>query len=565
MPQATHPKVSTKYALASTREVAVFLDSVEQAADAGGASLLDSVRGNANVKIPQQLDKLLGLVPSEQEGGILDAIDRGMSVYQQRHGVAPTADLVEAAIQQGLSARYGIDSSGRVLDNVVNSASSSQSETVSLQSNRAVVAIVSAIAEAVPFGAYLPVDIGSNQSKLAILSHMSGSDYGDYRQGDHMDGVSAGDVLTSSQRMVRISQANGQMPNFPFQTRFSVLNDKDDAGFCDPNANAVPVLRHRTLVYVNGTVAAMEPVNGGSDSSPLSGSITIGGTTHTIAGSVVPKDGLLSITSITPALPAGTEVFAQGFVDYERSPGLIPSVVVRADTFDLFANPWRVMTKIGIDSSTQLRNELGLDGNSEALLAIRTQMSMERHYQCLRYVDSLSRNISAEHDFGFTIERAQKVRAEMWLDFASTLGHVDQRMAEKTMDHGITHLYVGAFIAAQLQALPREIFEPSGMSARPSIYRVGRLFGKYEVYYSPKIVKESADLSESTILAVGRSSQAARCPVVLGDAVAPTFLPLALNADFQTASGMYARDFTNVNPHGPSAAGCARIRVYNLK
>ena len=133
------------------------------------------------------------------------------------------------------------------------------------------------------------------------------------------------------------------------------------------------------------------------------------------------------------------------------------------------------------------------------------------------------------------------------------------------MDHGITHLYVPAFIAANMQGLPSDIFESSGIAARPGIYRVGRLFGKYEVYYSPKVASQATDMTTASIVAVGRSSQVARCPVVLGDAVSPTFLNLNMQSDLRAQAAMYARDFTAVNPHEPSALGCARINVTNLK
>jgi len=93
-----------------------------------------------------------------------------------------------------------------------------------------------------------------------------------------------------------------------------------------------------------------------------------------------------------------------------------------------------------------------------------------------------------------------KTRAMIWLDFAALLGQIDQDMANNTMDHGITHLYVTAFVAGQLPSLPPEIFEPSGLSARPGIYRVGRLFGKYDVYYTPKVLAQSVNLQTAEIL-----------------------------------------------------------------
>jgi hypothetical protein len=108
------------------------------------------------------------------------------------------------------------------------------------------------------------------------------------------------------------------------------------------------------------------------------------------------------------------------------------------------------------------------------------------------------------------------------------------------------------------------MFAPSGVAKRPSIYRVGRLFGKYETYYSPKVASQGADLKTANILAVGRSAQVARCPIILGDAVSPTFLPLNRQSDLKDSAAMYARDFTVVNPHEASSLGCARIGFTNL-
>ena len=125
-----------------------------------------------------------------------------------------------------------------------------------------------------------------------------------------------------------------------------------------------------------------------------------------------------------------------------------------------------------------------------------------------------------------------------------------------------------AFVAAQLQSLPAEIFQPSGVTPRPQIYFVGTLFGK-AVYYSPKFIDEDLTPTDgsaySDLLMVGRSAQVGRCPILLGDSVAPTFIPLATNADFNQNSGMYARDYTVVNPHTPSALGCARLRLIGVK
>ena len=550
----------TKYVSKATNEVAEFLDHVAANKEADSASILDSVKNTPSVKLPESLEKLIGLAGEGDEARILDSVTRGVAEFTAAHGTAPTADLVEAALQQGHAAFLGIDQSGALLDSVVsNSLTSNHHENLSLQSNRAVVAVLSAMAEAIPFAAYLPVDIGSNQSKLAILSHQAGTGYGDYAEGAIMDGINVGDNFASSSRMIKFDLA---LPE-PLTGKFSVRNLASTPGFCDPAADGLPVLRGRTVIYVNGLVAAREGQSSGA-TAPISGSINLEGVEYVVAGTVNPTTGAVTGVSFTPDLPAGSVATAQGFVDYEKAPALIPSVIVKAETFDLYANPWRVMTGLSIDAAGQLKNELGLDANSEALMAIRTQMAMERHYQALAMVAALGQNLFKSFDFEWDTRNQQMNRSQIWQDLQAKFSLVDQIMAIKTMDHGITHMYVGQFLAGILQSLPRDMFESSGITARPSIYRVGRLFGKYEVYYSPKVVQEATDLSWVDIIAVGRSSQVARCPVVLGDAIAPTFLPLNMQTDLRQQSAMYARDFTQVNPHQPSALGCARIRLTNI-
>ena len=135
-------------------------------------------------------------------------------------------------------------------------------------------------------------------------------------------------------------------------------------------------------------------------------------------------------------------------------------------------------------------------------------------------------------------------------------------MAIDTMDHGITHVYVGKYIASQWMSLPREIFEPSGISERPGIFRIGRLFGRIEVYYTPKGLTDTAAAGQ--ILCVGKATNVSLNPFVLGDAVAPTVMPLAFNADMKRGAAFYARNFTAVNPFKQAALGCAVINVTNM-
>jgi len=453
--------------------------------------------------------------------------------------------LVAATDRKEVNKKQG---DGRMLDGVGNTE---HSDPLGAQPNRVVVAITSAIAEAFPAATYLPADIGSNWARLAIVSHLAGTTFGGYNQNDIMDGVNVGQPFISAERLVTL--ASTDQTNFAGQI----------SGITGGNT-PVAVLRGRTLVYVNGFPCGMESANAPSSSSTsqITGYVTLGGVQYSMTGTVAPATGVVAIAFNT-ALPVGTIVAAEGFIDFENAPSLSPEVITQAVTFNLYATPWRARVRETIDAKTQYANELGLDMASEALIAVRNQFAMERHYNVLRKAIPLASSNSRTWDMEFQTQVAHKTRAMMWQDFQAVLGQSDQQMAEDTMDHGITHLYVGRVVQAQLLSMPQELFEPSGLVARPGIYRLGTLFGRYEVYYNPRAV-ENAAAGTAQILAIGRSTQVARCPFVLGDAVPPTYIPLAVNDDFRSGAGFYARNFTSVNPHQPSSKGVAVINVINM-
>jgi hypothetical protein len=553
------------YATQATRDYADFIDvMVEQHTEgAPTEKLLDSVKNESGIQLPSTLATLVGEVGDDKQATrILDSVRTGMDAYKREHGVLPTADVVEAAVQQGLVAFRGLRNDGTILDagqaaSILDSASSVAADPMSLQPNRAVVSILTAIVEAIPFAGYLPVDIGSNEGRLAIVSHVAGSNFGDYSSGALFDGANIGGIYSSSSRMVSFNTSGAA----PYTSAFTQANLTSNPGYCDPAGTGVPVLRGRTQIFVNGYYAGCDQANSTGNTSPISGSITIAGVQLAIAGTVNVTNGAITISS--PTL-TGYEVTAQAFIDFESAPALIPKVNVNATVYPIYANPSRVLAGVTIDAAGQFRNELGLDASSEALLAVRNQMAMERHYLALRKAWNLGANQTQAYNFNLSAQGVYKTRAMIAQDLASYLGEVDQKMANATMDHGVTHIYVPAFFAATLSSLPSELFEPSGITARPGIYRVGRLFGKYEIYYSPRVVSESTDLKTAQLLAVGRSNQPGRCPIILGDAVAPTYLDLNMVSDLVKNAAMYSRDFTATNPHQPSASAACRISVSGL-
>lgn len=557
-------RIHQDYFKRETAEVAKFVDSLKDNATKGGTFdsaaaadfLATATSQNTGVKVPDTLQTVLDEAKGDDAAALVTrAVLDGVSVYEAQHGTPAPADVIELALH---SAYATTEAARRKFS--LDSATSAHHDQISLQPNRAVVAILAALGEAIPFAHYLPADIGSNEARLAIMTHQAGNTFGSYAQGALLDGVDSGDAYISSSR-VHTSMPAAAGETTPGAVAGKITAIQATADTCDQNAAALKLLRGRSIVYVDGRVAAREVDSAGSGNSAVSGTIIVAGTSYAIGGTINTDTGVYALTT-TPPLPATVPVVVEGFIDFERAPELTPTIISAVNTFSLFAKPWRVTTHQTIDSRTQMANELGLDPYSESVIAIQAQFANERHYDVLRKGVRLAALNTATFNFGAAQAHVDSGRFGVWPELAYPLSVVSQKMAEDTMNHGVTHLYVTKRVAAQFLGLPSTLFQPSGIAPRPGIYRLGRLFGQYDVYYTPKGLNETAISAQ--ILAVGRATDVTRNPVVLGDAVPPTVIPLAVNADLRQGAGFYARNFTAVNPHDPSARGFALINVTNM-
>lgn len=544
-----------------TAKYADFAENLKKASHKEGAvfdsaEAVDFVEGSiaqAGSNVPYAVQAVFDDASSaEDKANIVNAFERGCAAYEAKHGCSVPPDVIESAFHQAYSTTLGARSQYR-LDAV---ADSNHSDPLSLQPNRAVVAIMTTIAEAIPFAHYLPADIGSNEAKLAIVTHQAGSAIGGYAKNGSLDGVFSGESYISTARCHTVFPTEGEG-----KIEGKITIAQTDRDHCNQGIEGARLLRGRAVVYVNGIVAATEIPSGGAGQAPVSGKVELNGVEYAIGGTIDPDKGVFALTS-TPALPHTVPVTVEGFLDVEADPSLVPTVITSVETYKLYANPWRVNTWQSIDTRTQMSNELGLDPYSESIMAIQSQFANERHYDALAKGIRMAQNMQATFDYSEARKYQDASRGEVWRDASSPLRLLDQRMAEATWTHGITHLYVGQKVLSQILAMGPDFFVPSGLTTRPGIFRVGKLFGAYDVYYTPKILG-STENSEQ-ILCVGRAPDVARNPIVLGDAVAPTVMPLAINGDLRQGAGFYARNFTCVNPHRPSAYGFALLNVTNL-
>jgi hypothetical protein len=107
-------------------QTAKFLDNVAGArADGASSTTLATNMVNKEFDAPEDLGKILDAVPAKDGARLLDAVERGVAYFTAQHGTAPTADLVDAALQQGRSALFGDDDKGNILDSAAGTGSNS--------------------------------------------------------------------------------------------------------------------------------------------------------------------------------------------------------------------------------------------------------------------------------------------------------------------------------------------------------------------------------------------------------------------------------------------------------
>lgn len=543
----------------TTHEAGAFVKSLRENAvkegtfDSAAADdfIAVAINQNTSVAVPQGLQIALDEVGDGSRSVILRAILDGANEYEERHGVAMPADVAE----YGFHLVYGLTQEARramALD-----STSMHADNLSLQPNRAVVSILSAFAEAIPFAHYLPADISSNEARLAILSHVAGDTFGGYAQNALMDGGESGRRYISTARTHKcdVAAADGAITG-------KLTKIQTDSETCNPAGGDVKLMRGRSQVYVNGELTALEISKVGSGNSAVSGSVTVSGVEYQIGGTINTDTGVIAMTS-TPKLPVTNEVHVRGFIDYERDSSITPSLITNVDTFTLLANPWRCLTRVTPDSRSQMSNELGLDPYSESIIAIQSQAANERHFDSLYLLMRIAKQNQIDFDCRWATEGAQKTRAQIFQDLAATIGIASQVMSLATINHGITHLYASKKFVAFCRLLPADLFQPSGIADRPGIFRAGRLFGLYDVYYAPNM--DLFDTATATkVLAIGKATDVTRNPVVLGDAAPATIKPLGTMGDLNEGAGYYARNFTELNPHKPSAKGAALINIINM-
>ena len=564
------------------QQAAAFLGALKDTAVKNGvfdsAAAGDTIANMSNQQteapLPEEMKAILDAVDDAGSADVVRAFMDGAREFERQHGFAPPPDLLRTAIHAGRSVMDDALRKNQIQpldldDTSIAHATNMHSEPRAFQPRRIVVAVLTALTEAVPWALYLPADIESGEARLAVLRHQAGNTFGGYAENASLDGINAGEPFVTSERWHKCTVTDDTTHDdiTGYLTQNYSAQDVCDQTLVSGSDGGMKWLRGRGEVHINGRIVAREARSDFAltGANSVSGAVTIGSTTHIIAGTFNPDTGQIALTA-TPKLPASTDVLFRSFIDWERDGDNIPKFSTDVRSWSLFAHPHRAWTEAGIDSRKQMTSELSLDPFTEGVVMIQSQVVQERHYLALRMAKrlALGSGLTASFDFAYPSRGIYMVRPDIWIEFMATIGELSQRMAIATKSHGISHLYVGANVAAMLQSVPSGMFQSSGISDRPGIYRVGRLFGKYDVYYSPKLINEDLAGDTAEMLCIGRGPDVVRSPVVLGECVAPTMIPLPTDRNLNTGQGYYMRNFTDVNPFEEATYGAAMITLTNL-
>ena len=554
-----HPNLYRK----EEQQLAQFVDGLRETSTKDDGFTLDSaaanefvgesLHGRNSAKLTDNLKAIYDDAGSYSEI-VTKAILDGVNAYEQQHGMACPADVLSQAVHNGFT-NTSYAKSKYSLDSAV--TTSAHHNPDSINPSKIVVSILSTLGEAIPFANYIPADPGTNEAKIAIVSNRAGTTYGGYAQNGEMDGTLSGDRYIYTSRIQKGATTDGAS----FAGKLTIIQSDPDN--CDPAAPVPKLLRGASIVYINGRPAAREVDSEGSGDSPITGKIDIAGVSYQVGGKINTDTAVFDVT-VTPALPVAfrQNMVVEAHIDYERDSKVIPEMLTVVQTHSQFARVWQGRTRVTMSGRTQMSNELGLDPYSQQIMALNAQVANERYRHVLQQARRLGVNNMGQADFDWAGQKAAKNKADIWMDTVlPELARMSQQMAEDTLSHGISHLYVEKNIAAEMRGLTRDIFVPSGISGRAGIHRIGTLGGLYEVYYTPHSVNGS--VSSAEIRCIGRAADTARNVFQLGDAVPPTMIPLAVDQSLDSGAGFYSRSFTEVNKYEKSAKGCATLNIIN--
>ncbi|AUZ05276.1 hypothetical protein ADP71_17490 [Vitreoscilla sp. C1] len=528
------------------------------------ANVQDHLRDSGAPQVVQDLMAVLpetvtfaeGAAPYNTASLVMDSIAKSEAMFAHEHGHAAPAWVADDALRStlplvsknyaeflGLPSQF-LGSQKTVFDDV-NSASGG-----AMSVSQVLTAIVMAYSEPMPFSGRIAMDQGL-EGRVILVGHRAAAASGDYAQYASLDGLNAGKPFLMSQRMAQAVDTSGTWAA-------TIKNASVDAA-------GSPILPSAVGVYVNGLlVGQSNPMANRSDTTiTFSQSFhlpgTAAGTAVTVTGNAT--TGVLSAV-FTPALASGSVVEFSAAIDFEHAnmKGKRPVVESHATIKSIRATYASALYSVSQEARHQWAVDVKLDQSSQNMAAIRTQSVAERHHLAVRRMW----RIASAHVFNFEMDKANRMNersiTSIMMDLGQAIEAANLDMIVRTNLNGIGVIYVGASAASYLGTLPPEILQASNVKPRAGTYRLGRLLGKYELYFSP--IPELVATSDGfPMLCIGTSDQAGANPYITGTALGAAVSPLATTVDGITGQFVFEAGVDTVNPHLQCADSAALINV----
>lgn len=531
------------------QEAALLMDSVLKDVNDVSSLQLDSVDHLADKlnSFSSEADKAAGNTVGALE--IRQAILDGINGFEKQHGCKPGAHIVASAIEQAKV----------YLDDAL--SESNHSEPRAMVQSQALIAIKTMLFTAVPFAYYLGGDKQTGEAPLIIISHHAANKVGMYDNGSSLNGLSGGNPYITTDRLHTLTSSD--------KTTYTgkITSVMTDFEHCEQSAKVVPLYAGRTQILVNGLVVATT-AKSNSDTEMVSTAVKIGETEYSFTATVKIKTGEVSV-KFTSAVPENTAVAARGYLDVEDGAfsDVTPSVKTMAKKFTLFAKNYRSKVVVTPEAALQFNTEMGIDPAVEGTMTLRSQFAQEHLYKILNEATTIAKyHHATEFDFDWDEAGKRKSQEEIAKILISKIDMVSQEMANRNGSHGISHIYVDDRIRTILSALGADYFESSNLSARPGSYRLGRLAGMYEVYYTPKGLgkpTESGAKKGGRMLLIGaNAAQPAFNPFIFGEIGAPKITKIDSTA--LSPDGGYwitGKNFAEQNPVPEYATSVALLDV----
>lgn len=524
--------------------------------------LMDSVLADVNDVDSLQLDSVTELADKvsalDAEAGSRAVLDVRKTLldcikaYEHEHGKKPSADLIAMALDQA----------NLELDSITSSAASSHGhEARSLKPNQPLIAIRAIFAAAMPFAHYLPAQ-ESGEAPFIIVSHEAGAKTGMYDKNESINGVAGGSNYISSARQHVLESGDRTV----FKGKITPV--MTDFLHCDQDVEAIPLYEARTQIVINGLAIATSHKSNSGTTETASGVAVLGDKSISFTAQVNVKTGEVTVT-FAEAVPENTHVMARAFLNVEdhKFRDYTPEIITRAQKYVMFATPYRSKVIATPEAINQFKNEIGIDPAFEGTVAIRMQKGQEDLYNMLERLNVIGQ-LHHPHTANFNWKELGKRKSveDIVRDvLLPKLSQISQEIANANGSHGISHIYVGERMRALFVAMGTDFFEASQVVARAGSYRLGRLAGLYEVYYTPRGIQK-VEGAERMLLIAANANNPSFNPVIVGEVSAPMIKQVSATPNSPDEGyWVTGKGFIENNPVPIYAASVSTLDVINTE